>query len=90
MQEEQKPICRIHPNGDKIWVLNKNYHREDGPAVEDANGDKFWFFHGKLHRLDGPASEFADGTKEWFWYDKFIPVKSQEEFERYLKLKAFW
>lgn len=90
MQEEQKPICRIRRNGDKVWTLDGFYHREDGPAIEDISGDKFWFINGQLHRLDGPASEFADGTKEWFWHDRFIPVKSQKQFERYLKLKAFW
>jgi hypothetical protein len=66
------------------------FHCECGPAIIDASGDKFWFKHGKLHRLDGPASEFADGFKEWFIEDKHIPVASQSEFERYLKLKGFW
>jgi hypothetical protein len=40
--------------------------------------------------MDGVAVENEDGSKEW-WIDGIkINVKSQEEFERYLKQKAFW
>lgn len=84
------PKCVIRRDGTKVWLRNGEYHREDGPAIEDAQGDKFWFINGQLHRLDGPASEFSDGIKEWFWHDKYIPVSSQKEFESYLRLKVFW
>lgn len=90
MPEKQVSKVYISGNGTNIWRKGSKYHREDGPAVVDANGDKFWFIDDKLHRLDGPAAEFADGDKEWFWHDKYIPVKSQKEFESYLRLKAFW
>jgi len=74
-----------------IYVDDLNrYHREGGPAIECWNGDRFWFKHGKLHRLDGPASEFADGNKEWFYQEEKIPCSSQEEYEKYLKLKLLW
>lgn len=43
-----------------------------------------------LHREDGPVVEYADGNKEWWYQGKFITDKSQEEFERLLKLKLFW
>jgi hypothetical protein len=52
-----------------FYYLDKKmteYHREDGPAYEDANGTKFWYLNGRLHREDGPAIERADGTKEWY------------------------
>jgi hypothetical protein len=42
------------------------FHRENGPAVEDNNGDKYWYKNGLLHREDGPASELYDGTKSWW------------------------
>jgi hypothetical protein len=84
-------ICKVYGNGTKIWRnFKEQYHRENGPAIEDENGDRFWFINDKLHRLDGPAAEFADGSKEWFLDDILLPVKSQKEFESYLKLKAFW
>jgi len=56
----------VHNNGDKIWRLNGQLHREDGPAVEYANGTKQWYINGKYHREDGPAIEFANGTKQWW------------------------
>ena len=33
--------------GDKVWYLNGNFHREDGPAIEWANGDKSWYLNGE-------------------------------------------
>ena len=56
----------VRDGGDKLWHLNGQFHREDGPAVELANGTKYWFLNGHLHREDGPAVEYASGTKEWF------------------------
>ena len=65
-------------------------HRIDGPAIEYANGNKYWFLNGKRHREDGPACEYVNGDKSWWYHGKYIDCKSQEEFERLLKLKAFW
>lgn len=46
------------------------------------------------HREDGPALIYKRGTKivkcEWYFHGKKIPVNTQDEFERYLKLKTFW
>lgn len=42
------------------------------------------------HRLDGPAIIWPEGTKAWMYMGKKINVSSQEEFEHWLKLKAFW
>jgi len=74
----------------KIWYQHGDHHREDGPAIEDANGDKYWYQHGQRHREEGPAVERANGTKEWWIEGKQLNTSSQEEFERYIKLKAFW
>ena len=56
----------VHSNGSKYWLLDGEFHREDGPAIEHANGDKFWIREGKHHREDGPAIEWATGDKEWY------------------------
>jgi hypothetical protein len=77
-------------DGNKEWYLNGNLHREDGPAVENDDGSKWWYLNGKLHREDGPASEGVNGDKYWYINDKHVPCKTQEEFERVMKLKAFW
>ena len=79
----------LDENGNKIWYLNGNRHRADGPAVEWANGDKFWYLNDNLHRVDGPAIEYADGDKFWYLNGKQLSCKTQEEFEQYMRLKAF-
>lgn len=66
------------------------YHRDDGPAVEFISGTKFWFQNGEYHREDGPAIEHSDGYKEWHYEGKYVDCNSQEQFERLIKLKAFW
>jgi len=58
------PTLTTSPNGSKLWYLNGNLHREDGPAFE-YNGTKAWYLKGLLHRKDGPAVEH-NGTKAWY------------------------
>lgn len=86
--------AKEHINGTKSWWIHGKRHREDGPAHESANGSKFWYQNGKLHRLDGPAIERLDDmdkeSRSWYFEGRFITNVSQEEFERYLKLKSFW
>ena len=61
-----EPKLTIRPDGRKVWLLNGEYHREDGPAIEHLNGTKIWCLNGRLHRKDGPAEERPNGSK--FWY----------------------
>ena len=68
---------------------NKFLHREDGPALICNSGTQEYYFHGKHHRLDGPAMILKNNTYHWFYYGEYIPVKSQEEFLRYIKLLIF-
>jgi hypothetical protein len=86
-------------NGDKFWYLNGESHREDGPAVEYANGDERWYLNGQLHREDGPAISYYKikdckikdyKIKEWWITGYHMACTTQEEFERLMKLKAFW
>ena len=56
----------IDSNGTKIWRLNGEYHRENGPAIEWYNGTKVWYLNGKQHREDGPAVEYPDDSKVWY------------------------
>jgi hypothetical protein len=76
--------------GDKYYYLNNRRHRKDGPAVEFANGDKVWYINGILHREDGPAIECANGYYRWYLHGECLSCTTQEEFERFMKLKAFW
>jgi antitoxin component YwqK of YwqJK toxin-antitoxin module len=61
-----KPECKTYPSGTKEWLLDGEFHREDGPAIEYSSGTKEWYLNGELHREDGPAVEEPDGTKYWF------------------------
>jgi hypothetical protein len=57
---------------------------------ESPSGDKFYFRNLEFHREDGPAIELANGNKSWYLNDIQIPCKTQEEFERIMRLKTFW
>jgi len=71
MKKEQ-PECKVDQYGNKAWLLNGKYHREDGPAVEWSDGYKGWCLNGKYHREDGPAREWPDGNRQWFLNDKEV------------------
>ncbi len=76
----------IDSNGTKLWYLNDQLHRVDGPAVEYAIGTKLWYLNGKRHRTDGPANEWLDGTKEWY----LNGIKYTEtEFNNFLLIENF-
>jgi len=62
----KKYEVKIYNNGYKVWYLNKERHREDGPAIEHSNGTKEWYLNGKLHRKNGPAIEWYNGDKDWY------------------------
>ena len=77
-------------SGSKFWYKEGKYHRLDGPAIEWHNGDKYWYKEGKFHREDGPAAEYTSGAKLYFYLGKRIECKSNEEYFKLLKLRAFW
>jgi hypothetical protein len=60
------------------------------PDCKNDIAGKYWVSNNLYHREDGPAVENYDGTKRWYYRGKLIHCSSQEEFERLLKLKAFW
>jgi hypothetical protein len=79
--------------GTIMYFLNGKYHREDGPAIEFDNGDKQYLINDEFHRLDGPAVEFSSPSlshlNKWYYKGQFIKCENQQEFERFLRLKAF-
>ena len=86
---KEKSICEIDSDGNKRWRLNGKTHREGNlPAVIWADGDKYWYINGELHRTDGPAVCEYD-YDAWYLNGKRISCKTQEEFEYYIKYKAF-
>ena len=83
-----KLVCVIDEKGWQWWTLNGLLHREDGPAVIGTH--ESWYINGLRHRENGPAIEYHNGDKEWYYNGNLIDCRSQEEFERIIKLKAFW
>lgn len=79
----------------KFMFLNENgkKHRLNAPAVYSYNSQMIlreaWYNNGILHREDGPALIYRDGIKEWVINGSYLNCKSQEEFLKLLKLKAF-
>ncbi|HEY5267584.1 MAG TPA: hypothetical protein VII94_00415 [Candidatus Saccharimonadales bacterium] len=80
------PLYKI----DGWWYFDEYLHREDGPACIYVNGFKWWFLNGKRHRINGPAIKGPNGYKEWYYHNTKIDCSTQKEFERLLRLKAFW
>jgi hypothetical protein len=90
LHREDGPAKETHKGGTS-WYINGFLHRIGGPALIDDWGHTDWYEHGNLHRLDGPACISRDGEMLlWYVNDKNVKCKTQEEFERLMKLKAFW
>jgi hypothetical protein len=79
---------------DKIWYRDDLWHREDGPAIEWGNGSLGWFQNGEYHREDGPAfigsSSYGTKIESWWYRGERIHCRTQEEFERLIRLRSFW
>lgn len=48
LQSNKEPICSICPTGTKLWKLNDQLHRLDGPAIEWYDDEKSWFIIDKF------------------------------------------
>ena len=48
----RSPKCVTYPGGSKLWYLNGNLHREDGPTIEHPDGFKSWYLNGKEITLE--------------------------------------
>ena len=84
-------MIKFYPSGVRAYLdINNNFHRENGPAYISPTSIEY-FIHGKRHRIDGPAIKliFIYDKDYWYYDGKYVPVNSQEEFERYIKLLVF-
>jgi hypothetical protein len=74
------------------WVAV--WHTKDGRWIKTYNdteemANKKWS-EIRFHKLDGPFIERSDGKQEWWVDGKKLDCSTQEEFERLMKLRAFW
>jgi hypothetical protein len=78
-------------DGAKAWYQHGAYHRDnDLPSYIGGIGYKVWHQHGERHRTTGPAVITSVGEQHWYLNDKLLYCNTQEEFEKLMKLKAFW
>jgi hypothetical protein len=79
----------------------KKYGMKDGLNIIMGTGTKMWFRNGVKHREDGPAVDgryCSDGSfdlprhqyQQWWIEGRRVPCTTQEEFEKWMRLKAFW
>ena len=50
-------------NGSKYWLLNGQYHRADGPAMEFTDGYKEWWLNGKRFYCQEEWQKALDKSK---------------------------
>jgi hypothetical protein len=56
----------------------------------EYDGLKYYVKNCLFHREDGPAIQYPNGDKKWYINGYRISCSTQEEFERLMKLRAFW
>ena len=76
--------------GNLHHYVNNKHHNEKSSASIWNNGTKIWCQNNKYHRIDGSAIEWNDGDKEYWYQNEEIKCNSQEEFERFIKLRLLW
>lgn len=76
-----------YPDGYKQWYINGKRHRADGPAIEGLYQLKKKYTSTNDYLLDVVK---ANSYNKWYYDGQEILCRSQEEFERIIKLKAFW
>ena len=56
----------VYTEGTKIWFVEGEFHRDDGPAVIMSSGVEKWYRHGHLHREGGPAIFRPGHSSRWY------------------------
>lgn len=74
-----------YANGDQMWFIHGAPHRLDGPAVI-ITGPNIAFHPINYNRIEPNLLHVV----EWWVEDEQVPVSSQEEFEKMMKMKVFW
>ena len=84
----------------KTLITKNGRHNYQEIVHEQSWGTRYWILsyttndpmdrHEFFHREDGPAIENKDGSRFWWYEGEYVECSSQQEFEKMLKLKAFW
>ena|ERR1022692_4957689 len=81
-----------YADGNRCYYEYGLSHRLGGlPACDHVYlGDKFYYEYGNLHCLNRAAVKYKNGEQEWWVKGKRLDCTTQKEFEKLMKLKAFW
>lgn len=60
MGSMNKYKVHVGRSGSRWYVLNGEYHREDGPAIEHLSGSKFWFINGRQFLSKKEYKEYSE------------------------------
>jgi len=55
--KEDKYVIKQYNLGDKIWYLDGEIHREDGPAFEGSDDLKYWYLNNKHYSKENWKKE---------------------------------
>lgn len=70
---------------DENGVIRKTVYTQNSVYTFYYDENSRW------HSIDGPARfNDTEQIKQWYYHGKRIFCNTQEEFEKLLKLKAFW
>ena len=67
---KEGPRTIVREDGERMWLLDGVFHREDGPAHITPLGTEHWYQKGLPHREDGPATKMGNGYESWFRWGK--------------------
>lgn len=73
---------------DELHRLKKHIAKNNGEII----WVNYYDVNGKLHREDGPAMEsFVNHLyNNWYLHGVCLDCETQDQFERLVKMKAFW
>ena len=75
-------------DGAEYWFFNNKIHRDrDLPAVIHINGHKSWYRHGVRYRWEWSLN---NGSGCVMFGEDVRQYKDQAEYQRLVKMKAFW
>lgn len=71
-----EPVMKVLSDGTRIWTVDGELDRRDGPAVVYQDGSEEWYRDGLRHCDTGPAKSVPESPGE-YWLDGVEITRSQ-------------
>ena len=60
----------MYADGSRVWIVNKQRHRLDGPAIIDADGRREWHVNGERTTEEALMQKYRElGKVPWMIFD---------------------